>query len=203
MSERFYWENGVRVPVTMPDHDMEPEVEVDSPALVMMRTLIAVLLETRNTRLDLECLSLISSVGYQGKSFADIAGENGITADLVSQRCVDLRGVLGLHEGMRVDDPALVMMRTVIGILLESPDVQLERECLSLISGVGYDGKSLADIARENMTTRALVSRRCVDLCKTLGVPPVRAMRNESGQENCRKARIKKIEEEIKNYHSK
>lgn len=121
MSERFYWENGERVPVVIPEMEMTHQVEIDSPELSMMRNLI--------------------------------------------------------------------------GVLLKSPHPALSIECLSLISGIGYNGKSMAQIARENMVTRAAVSRRCVDLCKQLGIPPTRAMRNESGQKNCRKARIEKLKE--------
>lgn len=99
------------------------------------------------------------------------------------------------EEQMPVDSPELSMMRNLIGVLLKSPHPALSIECLSLISGIGYEGKSMARIARENMVTRAAVSRRCVDLCKQLGIPPTRAMRNESGQQNCRKARIEKMKE--------
>lgn len=123
MSERFYWENGERVPVVMPDEIQEEEPKMDSPELMMMRTLI--------------------------------------------------------------------------GILHKCPHPALSIECLSLISGIGYQGKSMAQIARDNMVTRATVSRRCVDLCNLLGIPPVRAMRNFSGQENCRIARSKKLKQLI------
>lgn len=128
MSDRFYWENGIRVPVEMPAYEEEPEIQVDSEAIVTLRT--------------------------------------------------------------------------ILGLLLESPEAGLDIECLSLITNFGYQGKSLADIGKSHGVSRALVSRRCVDLCKLFNLPPVRAMRKESGRENCRKARIRKIEEEIRNYHS-
>jgi len=94
-------------------------------------------------------------------------------------------------EENTIDSPALVMMRAFIGFLLDCPDKELSTECLSLVSGVGYKGKSMADIARDHKVTRATVSRRCVDLCKMFGISPTRAMRNPSGQVNCRNARAK------------
>lgn len=97
----------------------------------------------------------------------------------------------------KIDSPELIVMRTLIGVLQKSPHPALTIECLSLVTGIGYQGKSMAQIARDNCVTRALVSRRCVDLCNNLGIPPTRAMRNESGQKNCREARSKKVKQLI------
>ena len=130
MSERFYWENGKRVPVVDPDYDTTPEQSESRPELAIMRTLMA--------------------------------------------------------------------------ILQDNPD-RLTIDCLSLISSLCYSGDSMADIARKHYVTRATVSNRCVELCDLLGVPPVRAMRNESARENSRKARNQKtlemIEEHLSTYY--
>lgn len=95
------------------------------------------------------------------------------------------------------ESPSAVTVRILMGILLKSPHPSLSLKCLALISSVGYDGASMAQIAREENTTRSAVSRRCVDYCKLLGLKPVRAMRNESAQENCRKARINNMKKLI------
>lgn len=127
MSERFYWENGVRVPVVDPEYESTPKE--------------------------------------------------------------------------RAGRPELMTMRALVGLFLEDPD-PLTVDCLCLISSLGYDGKSMAEIARKNFVTRATVSNRCVHLCKLLGVPPPRAMRNESSQQKSREARSRKTLEAIKNHLS-
>ena len=100
----------------------------------------------------------------------------------------------------KIDSPELVMLRNMMGLLLQPRHAELTIECLSLVSGLGYQGNSMTEIARKYQVSRATVSRRCVDLCKKLGIPPTRAMRNESGQSNCRKAAIKRQEELIGKY---
>lgn len=96
-----------------------------------------------------------------------------------------------------VDSPTLVMMRHLLGFLKSSPNPGLTIDCLCLISGVCYDGMSMAEIARNNLVTRAAASRRCVDLCDAFGIEPTRAMRSRKGRENCRSARIEKVSDVI------
>jgi hypothetical protein len=100
------------------------------------------------------------------------------------------------------DSDALIMMRTLVGFLQKSPHPALSISCLSLITGIGYEGKSMAQIARETMVSRAAVSRRCVDLCNLLGIPPTRAMRNESGRVNCRKAQTERQKKLVEKHLS-
>jgi hypothetical protein len=99
----------------------------------------------------------------------------------------------------RESRPELVMMRTLMGIFLSEPD-QLTLDCLYLVSSIGYSGDSMAEIARKNMVSRATVSNRCVELTKMLGVPPVRAMRNESAQTNSREARARNTLKAIEDH---
>ena len=97
-----------------------------------------------------------------------------------------------------IESPALIMMRRLLGFLKASPHPDLTIDCLCLISGLCYDGKSMAEIAREHKVSRATVSRRCVDLCEAFGIEPTRAMRSRKGRENCRNARFKNVENTIK-----
>lgn len=107
----------------------------------------------------------------------------------------DPREELEKHEP--VDSPPLVMMRRLLGFLKSSPNPGLTIDCLCLISGVCYDGLSMAEIARKNLVTRAAASRRCVDLCDAFGIEPTRAMRSKRGRQNCRSARLGKVNEII------
>lgn len=98
-------------------------------------------------------------------------------------------------EREEADSDTLVVLRKFLGILREAHHPQLTIDCLCLISGVCYDGMSMADIARDRMVSRAAVSRRVVDLCDAFGINPVRAMRSEEARANCKEAREKLIKE--------
>ena len=96
---------------------------------------------------------------------------------------------------LSAESKSLKMMRRLLGNLKASPDPALTIDCLCLITGLCYDGQSMAQIARRHLVSRATVSNRCVELCETFGIEPTRAMRGKAGRENCRKARFKKVEE--------
>lgn len=87
------------------------------------------------------------------------------------------------------DSDALVMIRRLVGFMLSDSTPSLGIECMSLVTGIGYDGSSMADIARRHHVTRAAVSRRCIDLCDAFGVPPTRAMRPIGNRGTCSHAR--------------
>jgi len=93
----------------------------------------------------------------------------------------------------RMENPALIMARRLVGFLLADPNPALGIECVALVTGIGYTGASMADIAKRNMVTRAAVSKRCVELCEAFGIPPVRAMRPEKSRERCRMARVREM----------
>lgn len=67
-------------------------------------------------------------------------------------------------------------IRGVVIYLLEQRNARLALETFALATGVGYDGLSEAAIARKHGVTRAAVSKRCIQVCETLGIQPSRAM---------------------------
>lgn len=85
------------------------------------------------------------------------------------------------------------MARRLVGLMLADTNPALGIECMALVTGIGYEGSSMADIARRHKVTRAAVSKRCVDLCDAFGVPPVRAMRPAKNRVRCRKARLQSL----------
>lgn len=91
----------------------------------------------------------------------------------------------------RPERSALVMVRALVGVLLADPNPALGRQCLALVTGIGYDGSSMSEIAKLHRVTRASVSKRCVELCETLGIPPTRAMRPVINRDRCRVARFR------------
>lgn len=88
-----------------------------------------------------------------------------------------------------IESPELTIMRQLVSFLASSPHPALSIKCLCLVSGICYDGKSMAAIARTHKVSRATVSKRCVDLCDAFGLQPTRAMRSKKGRANCRNAR--------------
>lgn len=94
-----------------------------------------------------------------------------------------------IEDEPRPERGALVMIRRLVGIMLADTNPALGIECLALVTGIGYDGSSMAAIARRHRCTRAAVSTRCVDLCEDIGLPQARAMRPEKNRERCRQAR--------------
>jgi transposase-like protein len=82
------------------------------------------------------------------------------------------------------------VVRRIVGIILADSHPALGAECIALVTGIGYEGSSMAEIAKRHGVTRAAVSKRCVDLRNELGMPPVRAMRPEVNRDRCRAARL-------------
>ena len=80
-------------------------------------------------------------------------------------------------------------------IVLADPNPSLGRECMALVTGIGYEGDSMQEIANRHGVTRASVSKRCVELCETLGIPPTRAMRSVKNRQRCREARFREVAE--------
>jgi hypothetical protein len=76
-----------------------------------------------------------------------------------------------------VSEDLLAALRRVVGEMLATDNVRLTLECLSLVTGISYSGESMTSIARRLGLTRAAVSKRCVEITETIGLPPSRAMR--------------------------
>lgn len=85
---------------------------------------------------------------------------------------------------------ALIVVRRIVGMLLSDSNPSLGIECVALVTGIGYDGSSIAQIARRHCVTRQAVSKRCGELCESFGVPPVAAMRSKKTRLKCRESRF-------------
>jgi hypothetical protein len=69
-------------------------------------------------------------------------------------------------------------LRRLLGELLNQKNAALSIECLAVVSGIGFMGDSMTEIAHRNGVTRAAVSKRCVELTQKLKLNPSRAMRS-------------------------
>ena len=70
------------------------------------------------------------------------------------------------------------ILRRLLGELLNQKNATLSIECLAVVSGIGFMGDSMTEIANRNGVTRAAVSKRCVELSLKLKLNPSRAMRS-------------------------
>lgn len=87
------------------------------------------------------------------------------------------------------ESSTFVAIRRVIGLIVCDADIALQAECLTLVTGIYYEGETMDSIAARYGVTRAAVSHRCVKLRNDLGLPEVRAMRSRQNSETCRTAR--------------
>ena len=97
------------------------------------------------------------------------------------------------RRGHSAESSALVMVRRLVGFMLADTNPALGIECMALVTFIGYEGDSMADIARRHQVTRAAVSKRCVELCEAFGINPPRAMRPEKNRSRCRDARVREM----------
>lgn len=102
---------------------------------------------------------------------------------------VPVRDAREIQDKPRPERSALVMVRRLVGLMLADSNPALGVECMALVTGIGYEGSSMAEIARRHGVTRAAVSKRCVDLCDAFGIPPVRAQRDLMNREITEAAR--------------
>lgn len=63
----------------------------------LLRRLIGELMSQSDAKLSLECLSLVTSLIYDGDSMTRIASKYGVTRAAVSKRCVELTKALNLN----------------------------------------------------------------------------------------------------------
>ena len=81
-------------------------------------------------------------------------------------------------------------VRRVLGEVLNHGNARLTAECIALVSGLGYDGATMTEIAKRHGITRAAVSKRCDELTEMLDLRPSRAMRSLTARKSYRSARI-------------
>jgi len=53
----------------------------------------------------------------------------------------------------------------------------------------------MTEIARHHRVTRAAVSKRCIEMSRSLNLDPTRAMRSLKARESCRKSRNHQLRE--------
>jgi hypothetical protein len=94
------------------------------------------------------------------------------------------------EDDHQTERDALALVRRLVGTLMDDAHPALGIECLAIITGIGYDGSSMEEIAKRYYMTRADVSKRCIRLCEAFGIPPTRAMRSEKNRDRCRTARL-------------
>lgn len=98
--------------------------------------------------------------------------------DLILERCI-APVVIEPDDVEEVTEhyAPLDVVRRIVAELAAQDNIQLSFDCLSLVTGISYDGSSMTDIAKRYGVTRAAVSKRCVEISNALGLPPSRSMK--------------------------
>lgn len=89
------------------------------------------------------------------------------------------------------------LLRRLVGELIGQDNARLSLECLALVTGLAYCGDSMSEIAKRHGVTRAAVSKRCVELTRTLNLKPSRAMRSLKARQSYRRSRLKHLKTQI------
>lgn len=121
--------------------------------------------------LDPELREQMRQAGIVGPDFVC---DSGFRHDHVNHDMGDLSQPFA---GLDNDEKVCEVVRRIVGELLCQSNPALAIECFSIVTGIGYLGDSMTEIAKRHGVTRAAVSKRCVDLSESLGLDPTRAMR--------------------------
>jgi hypothetical protein len=85
------------LPLAAEDQEAEEIQQEESDRIwEVLRRLLGDLLSSPNTQLSLECLAIVSGVGFMGDSMTAIAKRHGVTRAAVSKRCVQITEQLNL-----------------------------------------------------------------------------------------------------------
>ena len=86
--------------------------------------------------------------------------------------------------------PSTADMETVTRIvaeLIDSDNPRLQSKCLAFVLGLNlHGGRSETEIAHEEGVTKATVSKRCIVLRETFGLPPSRGMKTDAARASYR-----------------
>lgn len=86
---------------------------------------------------------------------------------------------------------AMAVNRLIVEIL-DHEDKELTAIAIGCAVGLSLlDGRSMAELARERGITRAALSKRVVEVTKTLGLPPARGMKSIEARDAYRKRQLK------------
>lgn len=85
------------LPIAAPEVATEPDnPDEHEPTWAALRLLISELLADSNPALGLDCLALVSGIGFMGESMSRIAKRHCVTRAAVSKRCVQITQQLRL-----------------------------------------------------------------------------------------------------------
>jgi hypothetical protein len=84
------------LPLTAEEVVTETSEDADEESWAALRLMIADLLADPNPALGVDCLALVSGIGFMGESMTAIAKRHGVTRAAVSKRCVQITEQLNL-----------------------------------------------------------------------------------------------------------
>jgi len=98
----------------------------------------------------------------------------------------------------RVEELAMRKAMQIVRMFLADAqavgNARLTLDTLSLACGLSnYSGESMSTIARKHGISRAAVSKRCVDMIESLGLPPSRAMRQAAHRRKRPRQKLRRV----------
>ena len=93
------------------------------------------------------------------------------------------------------------IMRRLIGELAQDKNPGMTMDCATLVAGLSYKGNSMTEIAQKHGTTRAAVSKRCIEITDKLNLKPSRAMRSSFARSSYSKARVESLNKQRKEIY--
>jgi len=90
---------------------------------------------------------------------------------------------------------AVGLIEKFVLLLDDSKNPRLTLQCLKLVlpSGIGYmEGSSMAQVAQRCGVTKAAVSKQCIQISRSLGLPPSRHMRTDAQRETARSVNVRR-----------
>lgn len=173
---------------TVADFPAEKRVLQDA-----VRNVVAIIFESKKPNLTAGVIG--AALQAPGCTVKVIAKRHRIRQSDVEKMVEGVRERIGDLDDFR----DRVALRNVLGEVAGHNCTGMSLEVLSLVSGICYRGHSETEIAKRHGKTRAAVSKRCVELCGRLGVPPSRAMKSEASRAIYSEAQIEYHHNQKKN----
>lgn len=118
--------------------------------------------------------------GLQRRWFNDVVVSVAVTA---LREAAEAGELSQLFDGAAPTGGDLEMVTRVLAELMDAENAGLQAECLAFALGLNVGGgTSQTEIARKHCVRKATVSKRCIRICETFGLPPSRGMKSEDAR---------------------
>jgi hypothetical protein len=89
--------------------------------------------------------------------------------------------IADLFRGIEPNRADMEMTSRLLAELIDADNPRLQAKCMAFV--LGMIAQSQTQIARDENVGKAAVSKRCITICKVLGLPPSRGMKSVRSRE--------------------